>query len=79
MKVVNHSCNSDYFSEDEVRDDANKQVSDDLLVSIYLRVWEGWNSVQEEGGIPLGQADSQPLVQMPDLVTLFLPSVSGKG
>ena len=37
MKVVNHSCNSDYFSEDEVSNDANQQVSDDLLVSIYLR------------------------------------------
>ena len=61
MKIVNHSCLfSLLLSEDEVGDDANKQVSDDLLVSIYLRVWEGWNSVQEEGGIPLGQADSQP-------------------
>ena len=59
-------------------DEADKGVDDGLLVSIYLRGGEGRGSVQEEGGIPLGQADSQALVQMSDLVRLFLPSVPGK-
>ena len=33
----------------------------DLLVTIYLGGREGGSSVEEEGGIPLGQADSQAL------------------
>ena len=49
-----------------------------LLIPVYLRAGEGWGSVEEEGGITLGQADSQALVQMPDLVRLLLPSVPGK-
>ena len=59
-------------------DEADKGVDDGLLVSIYLRGGEGRGSVQEEGGIPLGQADSQALVQVSDLFWLFLPSVPGK-
>ena len=54
-------------------------VDGDLLISVYLRGREGWGSVQEEGGVPLGQADSQALVQMSDLVRLLLPSVPGQG
>jgi hypothetical protein len=50
-------------------DEADKGVDDGLLVSIYLRGGEGRGSVQEEGGIPLGQADSQALVQMSDLAS----------
>ena len=49
-----------------------------LLVTVYLRGREGGSSVEEEGGIPLGQADSQALVQVPDLVRLLLSGVSGK-
>ena len=59
-------------------DETDRGVDGGLLVTIYLRGREGRGSVEEEGGIPLSQADSQTLVQMPDLVRLFLPSVSGK-
>ena len=59
-------------------DEADRGVYDGLLVTVYLGGREGGSSVEEEGGIPLGQADSQALVQVPDLVRLLLSGVSGK-
>ena len=51
-----------------VEDSVEGGVGDVLLVSIYLWGGEGWGPVEEEGGITIGQADSQALVQVSDLV-----------
>ena len=50
----------------------------DLLFTVYLGGREDGSYVKKEGGIPLGQADSKALVQVPDLVRLLLSGVSGK-
>ena len=89
---INNSLSSGYFvsgsgyfvfvgdggDDSEGVDEADRGVDGGLLVTVYLRGREGRGSVEEEGGIPLGQADSQALVQVPDLVRLLLSSVSGK-
>ena len=59
-------------------DEADRGV-DGLLVTVYRRGREGRGSVEEEGGIPLGQADSQALVQVPDPVRRLLFSVLCQG
>ena len=53
-------------------------VGEELFIPIDLRGGKGWGPVKEEGGITLCQADGQALVEVPDLLELLLPSVSGQ-
>ena len=72
------SSGGDGGDDSEGVDEADRGVVIGLLVTIYLGCREGRRSVEVGGGIPLGQANSQALVQVPDLVRLLLSGVSGK-